>query len=124
MALGTTLPIMTLDSPDFALVVPMPDGSTAPISHLAITESRKMLGASQCPAGSIALLQERAQSWVDRVMNGSPNRRQIWFSMDHQLQPKLSYAMCCNTGSLDELDQAIQKQLYTVIPKGYLNSLQ
>ena len=112
------------DSPDFALVVPMPDGSTAPISHLAVTKSRKMLGASQCPtgtaAGSIALLQERTQSWVDRVMNGSSNRRQVWFSMDHQLQPKLLYGMCCNTGSLNELDQAIQKQLYTVIPKGGL----
>jgi hypothetical protein len=41
------------DSPDFALVVPMPDGSTALIIHLAVTTSRKMVGACNALRGQL-----------------------------------------------------------------------
>jgi hypothetical protein len=98
----------THEDEGLSLVVPMPNGTTVPIQHLDVFEPRKMLGASQCPAGSgrggIELLQKRAQEWTDQIMKGTPNRRQVWFSMDHQLLPKIAYGMCCNTAPIGELN--------------------
>jgi hypothetical protein len=63
------------------MVVPLPDGSTAVINHLRITEAKETLGVFSSPDGgskeTIMVMQEKAQEWVDKAQEGSLRRRDI-----------------------------------------------
>ena len=46
-------------------------------------------------------------------------RRDIWFLVDHQLWPHLSYGLCSNTSSsFDDLTSCLDKQYWQLIPLG------
>jgi hypothetical protein len=75
-------------TPELGIVVPLGNGTFAPINHLPVTSSTKTLGQMTCPTGSSkgAMLQmmEKAQKWVDRAKGGKLLRRNIWFLLDKQ----------------------------------------
>jgi len=45
-------------------------------------------------------------------------QRDIWFLTKHQLWPKVSYGLCSNTASLVDLNVALQKQYFQLVPLG------
>ena len=55
---------------DFALGVPMADGSLEEIKHLPVTKAIKTLGSMTCPAGNslaaIEKMKKQGQEWVDK----------------------------------------------------------
>jgi hypothetical protein len=57
-----------------ALFVPLPDGTLAPISHLAINYAQKTLGVITCPsgnsAGSLHQMKDKAKKWFDLLTAG------------------------------------------------------
>ncbi len=59
---------------NFGVSVPLPGGAIAAIVHQPVAHSEKTLGAMTSPEGSstgqIAMMQEKAQGWIDAVRNG------------------------------------------------------
>ena len=63
-------------------------------------------------------MQSKAQEWIDRAKEGKMMQRDIWFLTKHQLWPKVSYGLCSNTASLADLNSALQKQYFQLVPLG------
>jgi hypothetical protein len=57
-----------------ALFVPLPDGTMAPISHLAVDNAQKTLGVTTCPSrnstGSLHQMKGKAKKWFDSLTAG------------------------------------------------------
>jgi hypothetical protein len=68
---------------DFGVTVPLPGGAKARIGHRPVTHLEKMLGAMTSPSGgssgSLSMMQNKAQQWIDSVWNGHLHHRNIWF---------------------------------------------
>jgi hypothetical protein len=60
------------------LFVPLPDGTTALISHLAVDDAQKTLGVTTCPsgnsAGSLYQMKDKAKKWFDSLTAGQLRR--------------------------------------------------
>jgi hypothetical protein len=60
--------------PEFEMLVPLPDGTTAVIDHLPIAEAKETLGVYSCPNGSsdgaLKAVKEKAAEWVDKAKEG------------------------------------------------------
>jgi hypothetical protein len=69
-------------------MVPLSDGSNTPIEHLAVSVPTKTLGSMTCPTGrsdgAIAMMVEKAQSWIERARSGKLHKRNLWFLLDKQ----------------------------------------
>ncbi len=76
-------------NPNFALGVPMADGSLEQIKHLPVGKGIKTLGSMTCPSGSSAAaikrMKTQGQDWTDRVLASSLSQRNMWFMVDCQL---------------------------------------
>ena len=59
---------------ELRVTVPLPNGSSTPISHKKVLHAEKTLGAMTSPDGnctaSIVMMQEKAQQWVNVVRQG------------------------------------------------------
>jgi hypothetical protein len=86
-----------------ALFAPLPDGTMAPILHLAVDDPQKTLSVTTCPsgnsAGSLHQMTDKAKKWFDSLTAGRLHRRMMWFSVDHQMWPSLKYGLCCSMAS-------------------------
>jgi hypothetical protein len=84
-------------NPDSNLVVPLEDGTLAPIKHLSVTSSTKTRGSMTCPTGSndgaILQMKGQAQGWIEKAKSSTLYKRNIWFLMDVQFWPKLSFGI-------------------------------
>ncbi len=107
---------------DFGVAVPLPGGATSAIGHRPVTHSEKKLGAMTSPdgnsLGAIATMQEKAQQWVDSARNGHLHCRYVWFLLGMQFWLRVGYSLCSSTATYDELDKALQKQYYQILPLG------
>ncbi len=63
-------------------------------------------------------MQEKAQEWVNNVRNGHLHRRNVWFSLKVQFWPRIGYGLCSSTASFNELDRALHRQYYQILPLG------
>ena len=57
------------------IAVPIPDGSSVAIEHVAVGKSKETLGVHTCPSGgnkgALKSMQDKAQGWVDKEKMGS-----------------------------------------------------
>ncbi len=99
---------------DFALGVPMADGSLEQIKNLPISKAIKTLGSMTCPSGSSAgafkRMKTQGQEWVDRVPASSLSCRNLWFMVDCQFLPRVSYGICPR-----ELENCMQRVYWQLI---------
>jgi hypothetical protein len=76
------------DKEDYAIGVPLADGSLAKIEHLIINSAVKTLGSMICPLGSnkadLKRMQTQGQEWVDQIASGKMSHRNVWFMADQQ----------------------------------------
>jgi len=107
---------------DFGVNVPLPGGMEAPIAHKKVNHAEKMLGAMTSPDGksvtSTAMMQEKAQGWIKTVRGGHLHRRNVWFSLKVQFWPWVGYGLCSTTSTFRELEQALHRQYYQILPLG------
>jgi hypothetical protein len=100
------------ENEEFNLVVPMPDGSLAPIDHLPVDTPKETLGVWTCPtgdpAGSLTAMREKAQNWLDRAKEGNLTRRDIWFLLDKQMWPSAGYGLSSNMAKLADLELCLK----------------
>jgi hypothetical protein len=97
-----------------AVTVPMPDGTTAPITHQVAEDAQTTLGVVTCPSGnskgSLLQMKEKAQKWLDCQM--------MWFSVNQQLWPLVKYGLCCSIATLPELDTVLLPFYGKMLPLG------
>jgi hypothetical protein len=102
--------------------VPLPKGNEAEIAHRHVDHAEKTLGAMTSPDGnsnaSILMMQEKAQAWINAVQSGHLHRRNVWFSLKVQFWPRVGYGLCSTTATLSELEKALHKQYYQILPLG------
>jgi hypothetical protein len=109
-------------NPNFALGVPMVDGSLEQIEHLPISKGIKTLGSMTCPSSSsmaaIKQMKTQGQEWLDRVLASSLSHRNVWFVVDCQLWPRVGYDICNNTALWVELKNCMQRVYWQLIGQG------
>ncbi len=119
---GTWIYDQNETNPNFALGVPMVDGSLEQIEHLLISKGIKTLGSMTCPSGSCAAAIERmktqGQEWLDRVLASSLSRRNVWFMADCRFWPRVGYGICNNTTLWGELENCMQRVYWHLIGRG------
>ncbi len=105
-----------------ALFVPLPDGTTAPILHLAVDNTQKTLGVTTCPsgnsAGSLYQMKNKAKKWFDLLTAGHLHCRMMWFSVNRQMWPLVKYGLCCSMATLSELDLVLMPLYGKMLPLG------
>jgi hypothetical protein len=69
-------------------------------------------------ASAIGMMQGKAQQWINAVRNGKLHRRNVWFSFKVQFRPQIGYGLCSSSASLKELDKALYRQYYQILPMG------
>ena len=57
------------------IAVPIPDGSSVTIEHVAVRKSKETLGVHTCPSGenkgALKAMQDKAQRWLTKKKTGS-----------------------------------------------------
>jgi hypothetical protein len=105
-----------------AVFIPLPDGTMAPISHLAVDNAQKTLGVVTCPsgnsAGSLRQMKEKATKWFNSLTAGRLHRQMMWFSVDHQMWPSVKYGLCCSMATLPELHSVLMPLYGKMLPFG------
>jgi hypothetical protein len=104
------------------ITVPLPGSYNAPTNHKPVKHAEKTLGAMTLPNGNsasaIGMMQEKAQHWINAARNGKLHCRNVWFSLKVQFRPWIGYGLCSSTASLKELDKALYRQYYQILPMG------
>jgi hypothetical protein len=67
---------------------------------------------------SISMMQEKAQDWINAVQSGHMHHRNVWFSLKVQFWPRVGYGLCSSTATLHELDNALHRQYFQILPLG------
>jgi hypothetical protein len=67
---------------------------------------------------AIEMMQEKVQQWINAVWNGHLHWRKKWFSLKVQFWPRIGYGLCSSTATLEELDRALHRQYYQILPLG------
>ncbi len=105
---------------EYGMTVPLPSSSKAAISHKSIGHAKKTLGAMTSLDGnssaSICMMQDKAQQWINDVCHGHLHRQNVWFSLKVQFWPCIGYNLCSSTASFQELDRALHRQYYQILP--------
>ncbi len=103
-------------------MVPLADGSFAQIKHLRVNELTKTLASMRCPSGcnkgAIKYMQTKGTDWKDMVAAGKLSRRNVWFMMDKQFWPRVSYGLCTVSASYKELSECPMKTYYGIHLQG------
>jgi hypothetical protein len=77
------------DKKSAMFTAPMPNGTMAPITHLAVDNAQKTLGVVRCPSGNsggiLHHMKEKVQNWLDSLTAGRLHCQMVWFSIDRQL---------------------------------------
>ena len=73
---------------------------------------------SGCNKGAIKYMQTKATAWKDMAAAGKLSRRNIWFIMDKQFWPRVSYGLCAVSASYKDLSEYLMKTYYGILPQG------
>jgi hypothetical protein len=63
-------------------------------------------------------MQEKAQNWINAVRSGHLHRQNVWFLLKVQFWPWVGYGLCSTTVTFSELEQALHRQYYQILPLG------
>jgi hypothetical protein len=106
---------------DFQAVVPLADGSVGRFQHLGINKPIKTLGSMICPSGcskgTITYMQTKGGPWKDMVKASKLSHRNVWFMLEKQFWPQISYGLCAVTAPLHELLECLMKIYYEIHPQ-------
>ena len=107
---------------EFQAKVPLADGSFEDIQHLGINKPIKTLGSMTCPSGSskgsIEYMQKKGTAWKDMIKVGKLSRQNVWFMMDKQFWPRISFGLCAIPATSHDLSECLMKVYYKIQPQG------
>jgi hypothetical protein len=92
---GTWRYVANENNPTLSIVIPLSDGSLAPINHLPTTTATKTLGQMTCLTGSsnsaIAQMKVKAKEWIDKARGRRLHRQNVWFLLEKQFWPGVAF---------------------------------
>jgi hypothetical protein len=104
---------------DLGIVLPLADGTFLPIEHLPVSTPTKTLGQMTCPTGcsqgAIQQMMEKAQQWIDKAKGRNLHRRNVWFLLDKQFWPGVSFGISSITASFAELEECMMRKYYDLL---------
>ncbi len=104
---------------DFGIVVSLPDGTHLPIEHLPVSIPTKTLGQMTCPTGcsrgAIQQMTEKGRKWINKAKGGNLHRRNVWFLLDKQFWPGVSFGISSITASFPELEECMMQKCYDLL---------
>jgi hypothetical protein len=81
----------------YGISVPLPCGKNASICHKSIDHAKKTLGTTTSldgnSGGSIQMMQEKAQQWINAVCNGHLHCQNIWLLLNEQFWLQIGYGL-------------------------------
>ena len=96
---------------DLGIVVPLANGAFSEIEHLPVSTPTKTLGKMTCPtgcsSGAIQQMKKKAQAWIDKARGGNLSKCNVWFLLDKQFWPGVSFGISSITSSYQELEKCI-----------------
>ena len=106
---------------EWELLVPLPDMSTYAIDQMECSTAMKMLGVWSCPAGDDSahlekVVGEKMKTWIQRTRNGHLPTSYAWKSYLWKLWPGLRYGLATLGTSLVDIEQALVRQQYELLP--------
>ncbi len=106
----------------FGVTVPLPGGISTAIAQRPVSHAEKTLSTMTFPDGTsssaMQQMQEKAQQWVDAFRNEHIHRRNVGFLLQAQFWPRVGYSLCNSTASYEELENALQRWYYQILPLG------
>jgi hypothetical protein len=76
-----------------------------------------------CNKGSIKYMLEKGNAWKDMISSGHLRRRNVWFMLEKQFWPRISFGLCAVTATLPELSECLMKTYYGIHPQGGIRHL-
>ncbi len=67
---------------------------------------------------SICMMQDKARQWINDVHGGHLHHRNIWFLSKVQFWLQVGYELCSSMAYLQDLERALHKQYYQILPLG------
>ncbi len=106
--------VYNINPPDSSLTIPLPDGSSAEIAVLPVTEARKMLGVWLSPDGSDdthlnQVVVGKVSKWVNKIKNMHLSVHLAWKAYRHQLWPGVCHGLATLANGKDMLDSILHK---------------
>ena len=106
-------------NPALSIMVPLADRSNTPIDHLAVTKPSKTLRFMTCPMGcsdgALTQMVEKVQGWIDRARSGKLHKRKLWFLLEKQFWPKVSFGISSITTPFEVLDECLVKTYFNIL---------
>jgi hypothetical protein len=106
--------------PELSILVPLGDGSLAPIDHLPVTTPTKTLDQMTCLTGSskgaILEMKEKSQKWINTMKGGWLHSHNFWFLMDKQFLPRVYSGISSITAPFEELEECMMRTYYDFLP--------
>ena len=107
---------------EFSLCVPTVNGVLVSIEHLGVDVAKEILGVFVCPIGGadkqLETIKLKDQEWTSRAEDSKLTWRDVWFLVDHQLWPKLSYGLWSAEAPWEILEKVLVKRSHKVLPLG------
>jgi hypothetical protein len=104
------------------MVIPLADGSFAPINHLGLHESTKMLGSMICFSswnkGAIEYMLTKSRAWRDMIKIRKLSRWCVWFMMEKQFCPRALYGLCAVLALDKVLLECLMSRYCKIHPQG------
>jgi hypothetical protein len=101
------------------MFVKNPDGTKSPIKQEKVTDSKKMLGIHDSPAGGhadhLSYIKDKASIWVHRMQNGHLPCHIAWTAYKLQLWPGLRYGLGTMTNNLESAKELLHAKDYKML---------
>jgi hypothetical protein len=100
------------------MFVTNPDGTKSPIIQETVTNSKKMLGIHDSPAGCntdhLSYIKDKASIWVQRMQNGHLPCHIAWTAYKLQLWPGLRYGLRTMTNNIEPAKELLNAKDYKI----------
>ena len=63
-------------------------------------------------------MQKKGAAWKDMIKVGKLSCRNVWFMMDKQFWPRISFGLCAVPATFHELSECLMKVYYEIHPQG------
>jgi hypothetical protein len=107
--------------PEYSIMVPLEDGSSAEIKHLDIYTPTKTLGLMTAPtgsnAGALAWMKENAEGRLVKASGAKHHKRNVWFLLDKQFWSKETYGISATSAPFKDLDKCLMRTYYDLLPR-------
>jgi hypothetical protein len=69
-------------------------------------------------SSAISMIQEKAQQWINAIRNGHLHCCNVLFLLKIKFFHRISYGLCSSTASFQELEHALHRPYYQILPLG------